>query len=49
MRQSFCMLAVTALLTACGGDGTRIDPKDAAQVIYKNGDIITLDQGNSVA
>ncbi len=47
-RLSACMIATGALITACGGSGSHTEPLNAAQLVYKNGDILTLDKNNSV-
>ncbi|MEO8250262.1 MAG: amidohydrolase family protein, partial [Burkholderiales bacterium] len=45
----FSILATTLAITACGGSDFLASPKNEAQVVYKNGVILTVDKDNSSA
>ncbi|QNN55544.1 amidohydrolase [Diaphorobacter ruginosibacter] len=48
LRLSAAALGAAVLLSGCGGSGNGLSAKDAAQIVYRNGDILTLDKDNTV-
>ena len=48
LRLSACMLAATAFLAACNGSSNDTIVQNAAQTIYTNGEILTMDKDNTV-
>ncbi|MEO5607647.1 MAG: amidohydrolase [Polaromonas sp.] len=45
----FALLATTLAISACGGSDSPVTPREEAQVVYKNGVVLTVDKDNSSA